>query len=116
MATYGELLAAGRFYAGSVCVDCLMGLANGDWPDDTEPDWTSERRNNVGATLEQCDITLGHIHSGEYAGRCWHAGEICADDCNCEQSEFSWSSCSVCGSGLGGYRHDVIMISYDDLS
>lgn len=29
------------------------------------------------------------------------------DDCECEQNSFSWSSCDVCGSDLGGSRDAV---------
>jgi hypothetical protein len=35
-----------------------------------------------------------------------HELEI-ADDCECEQEGFSWSSCDVCGSPLGGDRFAV---------
>lgn len=30
------------------------------------------------------------------------------DDCECEQMSFSWSSCDVCGSSLGGSRDAVV--------
>lgn len=116
MATYGELLDRGDFVATSVCADCLM-IADGYGSeiDYRSPDWTLERIATMQRNLRRYDVTVGHVHSGEWASRCYHAGEDCADDCNCTYSEFSWSRCGLCDTGLGGSRHDVIMVEFDGL-
>ena len=117
MATYGELLDAGRYHNGSVCVDCLMGIANGDWPTIGEGDWDADRDTTADANLGAYDVTLGHLHFGEYAdASCFHFGTECGDDCEGERSEFSARGCSVCGTYLAGYRHDVIMVNRADLT
>lgn len=117
MATYSELLAAGRFYDGAVCADCLMGIANDDWPAVGDSGWDDDRDATAGANLGAYDVTLGHMHDGKYADTsCFHYGAECDDDCSCEADEFSWRGCSVCGTYLAGYRHDVIMIKHDDLT
>jgi len=103
MTTFGELLDTGRYHNGVVCVDCLMGIANGDWP--------------TVANLGAYDVTVGHLHIGEWAdASCWHYGAECGDDCSCEETEFSSRGCSVCGTYLAGYRHAAIMVNRDDLT
>ncbi len=117
MATFGELLDSGNFVASVACDDCTMGLANGGWPSaEDSAEWTPDRENTVDVTLAEYDVTLGHIHSGEWATGCWHAGTGCADDCDCERTEFSRRDCGVCGSRFDGYRHDVIMVRWDALT
>lgn len=112
MATFGQLLVS-----SVACDDCVMGLANAEWPStDESADWTPERENTVDATLAEYDVTLGHIHSGEWSSDCWHADTECADDCDCERTEFSTRDCGVCGSRWHGYRHDVIMVKWEDLN
>lgn len=85
---------------GSVCVDCLMGLANGDWPEVGE-NWTEEQENHVIEGLTQFEFTLGHIAEEV------HPGEDCDEDMECPRTEFSWSRCDLCNSSLGGSRDDV---------
>ena len=117
MATYGEPLDAGRYHNGSVCVDCLMGITYGDWPAIGEADWDDDRERTADANLGTYDVTVGHMHIGEWADTsCWHYGTECGDDCSCERTEFSSRDCSVCGTYLAGYRHDVIMVNRNDLT
>ncbi|AGT13257.1 hypothetical protein SEA_MPHALCON_132 [Mycobacterium phage MPhalcon] len=109
---YAEALESGNFHAGSVCVDCLMGLANGDWPTVGEGDWTQQSEDNANATLAEYDVTLGHLHDGPWS-TCSHAGEDCEEDCDCERTTFAHgniSPCSVCNSRLSGSREDVTMV------
>lgn len=108
MNKYASAIETGHFVDGSVCVDCLFGLANGDWPEVGE-DWTPEQAETSARTLAQYDATLGHMHSGPFS-QCYHNGAECEDDCDCDRAEFSRACCSVCGSNLAGSRHDVILI------
>lgn len=73
----------------SACVDCLMVIANGEYPED------EERRDAIVA--------------GEK--REYEAGWIWAYDCpeDCE-GWFSMSPCDICRSPLGGDRHPVALI------
>ena len=66
----------------SMCVTCLVWLANGDG----DPDWSEvEEREFVDRLASRWDG--------------WHV--VPGDG---EAAEFSWSSCDVCGSTLGGDR------------
>lgn len=92
---------------GSICVDCLMLTANGEMP----PDLTESQCHNYVRAIEShpnygAEMTLGHLHDSPDA-QCWHAGEECGDDCECERTTFSSRECDVCGSDLAGERHDV---------
>lgn len=81
-----------------VCVDCLMAEANGEAPTDPQ-----EGQPEPWAIESATDVTMGLTedeHSCDYAGGAWERGE-----CDCEEREFSWSSCDACGSSLGGSRH-----------
>ena len=63
------------------CTDCVMYLANGELPEDANG-W-----------------------SADAVDRKWEGYNICvAGDENSEES-FSWRSCEVCGSTLGGNRY-----------
>lgn len=87
------------------CVDCLMWLANGE----TDPEWSEDERKDFldrfYRTVGASDVSLGMF--AEYHD-CTedNDGEI-ADDCECEQMTFSWSSCATCRSTLGGERAAV---------
>lgn len=109
MSTFSEALETGNFVAGSVCVDCLFILANGDWPEVGE-NWTQAQQDAATSTLADYEVSLGHLHSGEWS-ECYHKGEPCGDDCDCEQNTFSYSPCSVCNSTLAGSRDDVTMVA-----
>lgn len=93
-------------YQGSVCVDCLFALANGDEPghmtfEELKQWHEGIERNNKGVG----DVTLGHFHD---SGRCYHQGKECEDDCECERHGFATSVCDNCGSTLAGERHDTV--------
>ena len=118
MTTFGELLDTGEFYDGTVCSVCLMGIASGDWPAIGDGSgWDADRDSAADVNLGAYDVTVGHVHIGEWADtNCWHFGTECGDDCDCERTEFSSRGCSVCGTYLSGYRHDVIMVNRADLT
>jgi hypothetical protein len=93
-------------YQGSVCVDCLFALANGDEPNWMTPDQLQEWRDNITRNHAGVhDVALGHFHD---SNRCYHKGEECQDDCECERAGFATSACDNCGSTLAGQRDDVV--------
>lgn len=110
---FSEALDTGNFIAGSVCVDCLFGIANGEWPTVGE-NWTQAQQDSSDSVLAAYDVTLGHLHSGEWSN-CHHKDEPCEEDCECEQTTFSSARCDVCRSTLSGSRDDVIMVNKEDL-
>lgn len=119
MNRYAELLNSGEFCNARVCSDCLMVVANAEYPDDDRGDWTTERQNALEQNLNTYDVTLGHLHTGRWAETsCFHYGEPCPDDddCPCARTEFSWSRCGLCETTLGGYRHDAILIKNAELA
>ena len=73
---------------GSVCVDCLMFLANGDTPQELDEAGTEKWVAEFVRRTEGTHIFL--------------AGP---EDC---EGWFSWSPCDACGSPLGGDRHPVV--------
>jgi hypothetical protein len=92
---------------GRICVDCLMLEANGDWPEWMDADEVAEYRESIDTHPNAgTEMTLGHLHDSPDS-QCWHAGESCDDDCDCEHTEFASGSCDMCGTTLAGYRHDV---------
>lgn len=80
-----------------------MALANGEEPTEmSDADLNRWREGFDRYTGEE--ITLGLMaseHDCDYE-QDWHTG-----NCYCEEQEFSWSSCDVCGSHLGGHRSAV---------
>lgn len=97
---------------GWACTDCLMWLANGE----TDPNWSEAETAEYFARLEAREVTgetvtLGRMFGEEgceHTSEGWHSGEETeAHAEECEQREFSWSACDVCGSGLGGSRDAV---------
>jgi hypothetical protein len=85
---------------GSVCVDCLIGLANGEWPEVGE-NWTDDQETHVREGLARYEFMLGHIADEA------HPGEECDEDRECEHTTFSSSYCDLCNTGLAGSRDDV---------
>jgi len=77
----------------SICVDCLIFLANGD--DQSEAGDIAER---IEAQWSEEDPDLH-----------WEIVPNCPEDCD---GWFSWSSCDGCGSHLGGDRHPAVAILY----
>lgn len=81
-----------------VCVDCIHVHANGECAEgaDREPL----------ALLDGMDVTMGlmreeHACTDEQGRTAHDRGE----ECECETTDFSWTSCDGCGSTLGGERH-----------
>lgn len=92
---------------GWCCTDCLMLLANGDTSgnpycetEEAQEAWLAL----IEAKTQGCEMTLGMMRE-EHASDC-DANET-GSDCECETTDFSMSSCDVCGSRLGGSRHAV---------
>jgi hypothetical protein len=92
---------------GHICVDCLMLLANGDWPCDMSESELAEYRQAIESHPNySLEMTLGHLCDSPDSN-CWHAGKPCEDDCDCERDDFSTMPCDMCGSYLAGSREDV---------
>ncbi len=70
------------------CVDCMMWIANGDFPESDDSDWKPE---NVYARWDSSKWNL-----------------CCGDSENDE--EFSNSECECCGSKLAGSRHHIVAL------
>lgn len=99
---------------GWCCEDCLFMLANGEVEDWTE-EQTAEWHQTVQERLGDVNVGLG----GEHAEGCPNVDQDTGEwlgmsDCDCEQDEFSWSPCDVCGSGLGGSRDAVHFFTYEE--
>ena len=80
-----------------VCVDCLMALVNGDsvTPEhDRALDDGIERQESDGYTVLPC-------------------GPLPWEPDGADAQEFSWSSCDLCLSHLGGSRHRFIAVKLD---
>jgi hypothetical protein len=95
-------------YQGWACVDCLFLLANGETPEG----WTEEETQAWLAKIERRadggDWELGGEHDDDCPNVDHETGQWLGNaDCWCEHQEFSWSSCDVCGSQLGGSRDAV---------
>ena len=83
-----------EFFTGLACNDCLILMANGDTPPDMDETETNEYLARVRHGMEGC-----------------HVVPSCEPDC---EESFSWSSCNVCGSNLGGTRHEVTFFPFED--
>jgi hypothetical protein len=96
-----------EYFGGSICVDCWALATNGTEPErmtsEELADYLDLVDNHPNADYK---MTLGHVHDDVSVG-CWHAGEPCKDDCECERHEFAWCTCDMCGSELAGERFDV---------
>jgi hypothetical protein len=85
----------------STCTDCYMYSHYGDesFSDYVTPEMEKD--------IRQGFDKLGEVLIGD------HHGEYCTGDygsCMCHETHFSWSPCDVCGSNLGGVRHDVDIV------
>jgi len=69
------------------CIDCLMVVANGEYPEDPT--------NNIG------DRIMANLGDDRH--------HLCCGDSDLDQ-EFSWSACQCCRSPLGGSRHQLIVL------
>jgi len=73
---------AREFAELSACLDCLLVIANG-YTDDMDDDRIAAVERGIGAR--------GYLMAGDSE----------------QDDEFSWLPCEVCGSRLGGSRHQV---------
>jgi hypothetical protein len=83
-----------------VCVDCIIALANDDWPDpipDPKP-----------LALYKANDIEAHP-GGEHHADCPSHDPLNDHGCtlDCETDDFSTSVCDGCGSKLAGSRHAV---------
>lgn len=81
-------------YTLDACMDCVTYIANGDIPSH-RPNLTSEIRANLDPSPE--GDALAHIVND-----------------NDEEEWFSWSSCECCGSGLGGSRNRLAVLTCEE--
>jgi hypothetical protein len=87
------------------CVDCLMLFANGITPDEMDESETGAWLDAIERLTEGMYVSLGCRHDDDCTRN--HGSE----DCDCDDIEFSWSSCDTCGTSLGGSRHAVTLFS-----
>mgnify|MGYP005822739819 CR=1 FL=1 len=87
----------------AICSDCYMYYHD---TDSLGSDYlTPEMAHDIRQGFDRLgDVIMGDTH-----------GEDCDDpedweDCNCNETHFSWSPCGICASYLGGNRHDVDII------
>lgn len=85
-----------------ICRDCLILLANGDTDPELSEAETADYLARVDHGTGDAEITLGMLTSEHACAE--DTGER-AEECDCEDREFSWSPCDLCGSNLGGSRH-----------
>lgn len=84
----------------SICVDCLMLLANGEVFDSDHHDITDSHSRDMELEWPNTEITLGRIREDDETEEEFEA--------NSElelEGWFSWQPCQGCGSHLGGYRY-----------
>ena len=71
------------------CVDCIMAIGNGDFPDDQAARL---------AMLENFAFIERNGKGSLFVGN--------------DDRDFSWSPCETCGSTLGGSRHLVGLVAW----
>jgi hypothetical protein len=112
------------------CTDCIMLFANGESPPGLDEDAVATWGAEIYRRTSGYTVTCGGDHGDDcpnvehlcvLTGEDWEDPEDCTThdhevgkwigntDCQCEEMEFSWSSCDTCGSGLGGSRHAVTL-------
>ena len=83
------------------CSDCVLFIANGDVPEgredigeDIEREWPLVASDDTCDAFKAVRGTLrNHIFLGD------------------EELGFSWRECECCGSGLGGDRHEMVVLT-----
>lgn len=99
---------------GWACSDCTMLLANGETPPEMDERETAAWLAEIDRRTEGFDVTLGGEHEDDCDNLDADGGWVGGSDCYCERQEFSWSSCDVCGSRLGGSRDAVTFFDNHD--
>lgn len=80
------------YYEGMCCVDCILYIANGDLPDDSENADFEERIHTNWPGSENHLVPGNSGENGEHV------------------EEFSRSECDCCGSRLAGERHPFAVL------
>lgn len=95
-----------------VCQDCLLYLANGDLPEDSDDIERLARMRFIWPVKEGWHITLGHLMTTypvwhEKGGEPYNYEAHRSEDYPPHNPEpsFSWNSCDGCGTKLGGNRY-----------
>jgi hypothetical protein len=85
------------------CTDCAHFIANGETPTGLDVNATDVWLDNFQRRTADGHWGWGHSHV-----ECHHGpDEDYEERTRCETDDFSWTSCSVCGSTLGGARYGV---------
>lgn len=79
-----------------VCSDCVMFLANGDFPEYRDETMYADCIDAIWPPEEGWSLCVDFPRDGEEEDTCYN--------------EFSWSSCDCCGSTLGGSRYRATAI------
>lgn len=101
-------------FRGWCCTDCLFLLANGETPTDWSDVGLADYLNSVEQNTAGFHVALGGEHSEGCPNVAPDGSWVGSTDCDCEHREFSWSSCDVCGSTLGGSRDAVTFFALED--
>ena len=98
----------------SICTDCYMHSHFGNELSDHV---TLEMENDI----RQGFSKLGNVHIADhhhtltcswfpYCTFYSEENKCTGEDCTCSETYFSWAPCEICGSNLGGNRHDVDIV------
>ena len=91
----------------SICTDCYFYSHYGA---DSLADYiTSEMEQDIKQGFDKLGNVHMADHHGEHCTLCIGKQDI-ESWCTCSETHFSWSPCEICGSNLGGNRHDVDII------
>lgn len=89
---------SGNYSKLALCIDCVYLIANGE----CDPDVQDEVSDALAKTQQGGHITLGTIHDDMGVRGEDH------EECECDETWFSWSSCDGCNRHLGGERHHAV--------
>ncbi len=84
----------------SICVDCLMLLANGEVFDSEGNDISDSHAREIEREWPGIEITLGRVQEWDESDEDFEAGQEYESE-----GWFSWYRCQGCGSRLGGQRY-----------
>lgn len=103
-----------------VCTDCFFAYHEGDYtrkPEHDEQPFALYDLADGTPTMTDRGISSGLMaaeHADDCAFRTSDGQDECTWDGECETTTFSWAPCHACGSTLGGTRHGMTHIYWDD--